>query len=273
MNSTASAPPSAPPGRFRDRFLPLFLLGLLGVATLPLAIAPMVREQQLPPEIARLPMAVIVALSLINPTLLLAIGTALGTWLAHRLGLVSHIVRRREAGAPLRPRLRAELALAFGLGIIVAIATTLLDLAFAPHLGAAWTKAAAELDDEGTWRGLVGGMLYGGITEELMLRWGFLTLVAWIGWRLFQRRKGVPGPGIMWSAIILAAVLFGLGHLPAVAAITPLTSMLVVRTVLLNALAGVVFGWLFWRRSLESAMLAHASAHVGFALMALAGVV
>jgi hypothetical protein len=165
----------------------------------------MVREQQLPPEIARLPMAVIVALSLINPTLLLAIGTALGTWLAHRLGLVSHIVRRRETGAPLRPRLRAELALAFGLGITVAIATTLLDLAFAPHLG--------------------------------------------------------------------AAVLFGLGHLPAVAAIAPLTSMLVVRTVLLNALAGVVFGWFFWRRSLESAMLAHASAHVGFALMALAGMV
>ncbi len=136
--------------------------------------------------------------------------------------------------------MRAELALAFGLGITVAIATTLLDLAFAPHLGAAWTKAAAELDHEGTWRGLVGGMLYGGITEELMLRWGFLTLVAWIGWRLFQPRKGVPGPGIMWSAIILAAVLFGLGHLPAVAAIAP---------------------------------RAHASAHVGFALMALAGVV
>jgi membrane protease YdiL (CAAX protease family) len=77
----------------------------------------------------------------------------------------------------------------------------------------------------------------------------------------------------MWGAIILAAVLFGVGHLPAVSAIAPLTSMLVMRTVLLNALGGIVFGWLFWRRSLESAMLAHASAHVGFALVRLGGVV
>jgi membrane protease YdiL (CAAX protease family) len=36
-----------------------------------------------------------------------------------------------------------------------------------------------------------------------------------------------------------------------------------VRTVLLNALGGVLFGWLFWRRSLEVAMVAHAAFHVG----------
>jgi hypothetical protein len=34
--------------------------------------------------------------------------------------------------------------------------------------------------------------------------------------------------------------------------------------VLLNALGGVLFGWLFWRRSLEAAMVAHATTHVGF---------
>jgi hypothetical protein len=233
----------------------------------------MIREQPLPPEIASLPMPAVVALSLINPTLFLAISTALGAWLAHRLGLVSHIVRRRETGAPLWPDLRAALPLAFALGLAVATATTLLDLAFAPHLGPAWAEATAKLEDQSAWRGLVSGMLYGGITEELMLRWGFLTLVAWVGWRFFQRREGAPGPGIMWGAIILAAVLFGVGHLPAVSAIAPLTSMLVMRTVLLNALGGIVFGWLFWRRSLESAMLAHASAHVGFALVRLGGVV
>lgn len=29
-------------------------------------------------------------------------------------------------------------------------------------------------------------------------------------------------------------------------------------------LGGVVFGWLYWRRSLETAMVAHATVHVGF---------
>ena len=32
---------------------------------------------------------------------------------------------------------------------------------------------------------------------------------------------------------------------------------MVARTVLLNAVAGVVFGWLYWKRGLEMAMLAH----------------
>ena len=34
----------------------------------------------------------------------------------------------------------------------------------------------------------------------------------------------------------------------------------VVRTVLLNAIGGAVFGWLFWRRGLEMAVVAHVSA-------------
>jgi membrane protease YdiL (CAAX protease family) len=37
--------------------------------------------------------------------------------------------------------------------------------------------------------------------------------------------------------------------------------------VALNAIGGIVFGWLYWRRSLEAAMVAHASAHVGFAML------
>jgi hypothetical protein len=41
-----------------------------------------------------------------------------------------------------------------------------------------------------------------------------------------------------------AAVLFGLGHLGAVAAELPLTTPLVMRTVALNAAGGIVFGWL-----------------------------
>ena len=47
--------------------------------------------------------------------------------------------------------------------------------------------------------------------------------------------------------------------------------MRVLRVVSLNALAGLFFGWLFWRYHLEAAMLAHASAHVGFALLAWTG--
>jgi hypothetical protein len=53
--------------------------------------------------------------------------------------------------------------------------------------------------------------------------------------------------------------------------VVSLTPIVVIRTVLLNALGRVVFGWLFWRRSLEAAMVAHGSVHIVFALFSVAG--
>ena len=36
-----------------------------------------------------------------------------------------------------------------------------------------------------------------------------------------------------------------------------LTPLVIARTLVLNGLAGVVFGWLYWRRGLLAAMVAH----------------
>jgi hypothetical protein len=60
--------------------------------------------------------------------------------------------------------------------------------------------------------------------------------------------------------------VFAAGHLPAAGAIAPLTADVVLRILLLNAVAGFVFGWLYWKASLEAAMLAHATVHVVFAI-------
>jgi hypothetical protein len=50
----------------------------------------------------------------------------------------------------------------------------------------------------------------------------------------------------------------------------PLDAAILARTLILNGLAGLLFGWLFARRDLLAAILAHASAHLGFALVAVA---
>ncbi|PLS80150.1 MAG: hypothetical protein CYG59_09460 [Chloroflexi bacterium] len=107
-------------------------------------------------------------------------------------------------------------------------------------------------------------MLYGGITEELLLRWGLMSALAWLMWRVLQKKRNQPRPAIVWTANIASAGLFGVGHIPAAAAFLTLSAPLIVQIVLVNALAGIVFGWLFWRRSLEAAMVAHAMAHVVF---------
>ncbi len=79
-----------------------------------------------------------------------------------------------------------------------------------------------------------------------------------------------PPPWIFFVAIAVAAVLFGLGHLPLAASLWPLTFAVVLRTILLNAIGGIVFGWLFWRWGFECAVIAHLAAD--FALQGLGAV-
>lgn len=104
------------------------------------------------------------------------------------------------------------------------------------------------------WQGLLAS-LYGGIDEEILLRLGVMTVLVWlIAWLTRSRH---PAGWIYWAGTLLAAILFGLGHLPATAALVALTPLIVTRAVVLNGLAGVVFGWLYWRRGLLAAMVAH----------------
>lgn len=99
--------------------------------------------------------------------------------------------------------------------------------------------------------------LYGGITEELLTRFGLLSLLAFAGWRILTPTAPAPPGYVVWTAIVLAAVLFGAGHLPATAKVADLTPRVISRALLLNGLAGVLFGWLFWQFGLVAAMVSH----------------
>jgi membrane protease YdiL (CAAX protease family) len=106
-------------------------------------------------------------------------------------------------------------------------------------------------------------VLYGGITEEVLLRWGLMTAFTWLAWRFFQGKRGAVRPGLTWLALAVSALLFAVGHLPAAAYfIGALTGPVVFFVIGLNTTFGLLFGWLFWRRGLESAMVAHAMTHL-----------
>jgi hypothetical protein len=246
---------------FLKPFFAIFLVGLVGVLSLLLIIQvdDLVAAQ---PELADLPPALIAVLALLNPLILLVIATAVGCLLAHRVGLVSLISEWAAFGKPLLSRLRPHILLGLVAGLVFSIVVLVLDAAFLPLIGE--DLQAIEVGEADLLPQLVMGMLYGGITEEILLRWGFMSLLVWLGWLLFSRSRPRPSKGVVWTAIVIAAILFGVGHLPALAALVPLTTMLIIRTVLLNAIGGVLFGWLFWRYNLEVAMISHAATHIGF---------
>ena len=249
----------------RRQFLALFALGFLGVLSIAPMAARVIRSKPLPPDAPQLPAGVLAALSLVQPTLLLAAAVAIGLRFAPRLGLRSYVAEAIATGAPIWPPLRRDVPIAIALAVAEMGITFALELAFKPFMGVAWQRLEQAENPLGApVTALLSGVLYGGITEELMMRWGFMSLVAWLVWRVAGKRaEGPPPPWIMWTAIVLSAVVFGVGHLPVLSGLVPLTPVIAARTVLLNAVAGVVFGWLFWRRSLEAAMIAHAGSHVG----------
>jgi len=246
QNNANHQTPNAETGElltFGKGFLTLLLLGLLGAGVLFL-LAP-------------------AAISFVDIALLV-VAVAAGALLAQRVRLTSLIADRVARRVPIMPRLRPQLLPAFATGLVLAFLITLLDFALLLLTGVD-TQSMPSVQTYPLPQ-LIAGIFYGGITEELLLRWGLMTLLAWLGWRVARKPDARPGNAVMWGAIILAALLFGAAHLPALAAATELTAVLVIRTVLLNAAAGVAYGWLFWRLSLEAGMLAHAATHVGFAL-------
>ncbi|MFK7810323.1 MAG: CPBP family glutamic-type intramembrane protease, partial [Saprospiraceae bacterium] len=85
----------------------------------------------------------------------------------------------------------------------------------------------------------------------------------WLGWKIFRNKALQPGPVITWAGIILAAVLFGMGHLPMLfASIAEVSNFSIFYIIVANMLLGVPAGWLFWKKGLEAAIIAHIFGHV-----------
>ena len=243
--------------------LALFALGMTGVVALAAFAAPSLRAV---PGLEALPFPVLVALAAVNSTVLLAVFVLLGAATAPRVGLRSHVYAWATRRGADRDRFRDSVRIAVGLGTALFALVAVLDAAFAPFVR---PGGGTVVSDAESLRALAGSipmrLLYGGITEELLLRWGLMAPIAWAIWRVrgrLGRATGTPSDATMWAAIVASAVLFGVGHLPALATSLGLTPALVVRTVVLNAVVGLGLGWLFWRRSLEAAMVAHATFHV-----------
>ncbi|WP_286922578.1 CPBP family glutamic-type intramembrane protease [Marinobacter sp.] len=97
----------------------------------------------------------------------------------------------------------------------------------------------------------------------MLVRWGLMTTLVWLGWRVLQRGKAAPSGIVVWLGIGLSALLFGVSHVPSVVAAVGSVPLTIVAYITLgNALFGLVAGILFWRYGLEAAITAHVLAHV-----------
>jgi membrane protease YdiL (CAAX protease family) len=90
-----------------------------------------------------------------------------------------------------------------------------------------------------------------------------MTLLVWLVWRVLQKGQGKPRRAWFVSAIVISSVVFGLGHLPLVRALAvDFTVVIVGYIVVANSLFGFIAGYLYWKRGLEAAIIAHMLTHV-----------
>ena len=237
-------------------FLIIWGLGMLGtVLVIPYSLA-LSRERQ--PQ-SSLPLPALLALSLLQNGVILGLAVGLGLVAARATGLGAPFISAWAAGRSALAGLADLLPLAVGAGLLVGALLVALELAvFLPHLP---EKLRQMNPQTGPFNGFLASF-YGAFTEEILTRLFLFSGAAWLLGLFWQAPGGQPAAGAFWSANLLAALLFGLAHLPATAAVTPLTPLVVTRALVLNGFAGLVFGLVYWRFGLEAAMVAHFSADI-----------
>ena len=230
----------------------LFILGMFGVFSL------LSMEVSLPAEAEKIIADQFTTqqlkwLSLINPTILLIITVVVGTLLHEKVNLDVPLIKgliRNEKNRNIRK------IIIFGLagGIIAGISLVLVGEVYELFLPKEFSKLGENIQTS-----LAVRFLYGGITEEIMMRFGLMTFIVWLLSSLFKSLN----VKMYWAGILVASLLFAIGHFPVVfqALVSP-SALLLSYVVLGNSIGGIIFGWLYWKRGLESAFIAHIIAHV-----------
>lgn len=233
--------------------LVLGFLGLIGMVSI------LTMDIPLPPEIQELmnesfSPTQIKLLIMINPLILLIAAVVVGTLLYQKVHLQVPIIEKC-VGIGNEPVDFMGIIKSGTLGgVIAGIIVVLVVVIFKPFMAAEYEQLTQALQPT-----LAARFLYGGITEEIYLRFGLMTLIVWISAKALKGTK----PAAYWIGIVLAALIFAIGHFPVVFNTIESPGTILLTYVLIgNSVGGLIFGWLYWKKGLESAFLAHIFIHV-----------
>lgn len=225
----------------------LFGLGLLGITSL-LWVAPPTLPPGLEMETTTLRWA-----TLVNPILLLIVSIAMGTLLKDTAGVKLRILDPKEDES-FHSVFYSLIQPFFALTAISALGVLLI------FLGTCWGFDPAYKEVlNGPGLPFWTRILYGGITEEILMRYGLMTLLLWILKEINRPNSQVQ----FWIANILTAMFFATGHLPALFNEVPSPSIWTLIYILGgNFCAGLCFGYAFWKYGLILAILTHMGFHL-----------
>jgi membrane protease YdiL (CAAX protease family) len=201
--------------------------------------------------------AILLLLTIVQNLVLFAVAVFFGLILSKQIRMGLPILQGILEGKNQTKELKSIMTPSLCLGVLAGILIVLLNIPFnklTPELRLLEVSAS-------TGKAFLASF-YGGIAEEVLLRLFLVSLFVWITFKIKKTKEGCPTDFGIWLSIILASIIFGLGHLPVTAQITSLTEIVIIRAIVLNSIGGIIFGWLYWKKGLESAMIAHFSADI-----------
>jgi membrane protease YdiL (CAAX protease family) len=227
----------------------IWIVGMIGVLAMTFVMLPVLISQH-PQRAPRVPVWVALVAASAQGGVFLALFVWGGAVFSPRVGLRAPVFEALIAGHSLGAALLPQLLP----GIIGGLAAAIVPWYFTSH---------GLIFEIHTPQSLLVAVLYGGITEEIFMRWGLMTLLVWSGWRVLQRSHGQTSSAIVWAAIVISAVIFGAGHLPATHILLGhLTRSTIASVIAGGSVFGVIVGYLYRRYGLESAMVCHGLSHV-----------
>ena len=187
-------------------------------------------------------------------------GAGIGLWVARKIGLGAPYLESWLDGAP-RPA--QPLSSIVWPALFWATATAIIafgvDAFFRYALGV--TTPAPEIHARiavAWWRSGLAS-LWAPWAEEIFDRLFLLSLLAWLGMKLFRVSGEGRGRWIaLWIANLATALFFGWYHISNEELfVNPVPFIVALRTVLIILPVGLAFGWIYIRRGLEAAILSH----------------
>ncbi|MCI5533815.1 MAG: CPBP family glutamic-type intramembrane protease [Firmicutes bacterium] len=197
-------------------------------------------------------------LTMLQSTIYAIIASVLGYFLADRIGLLRPFAFKKDILEKTVPAI-----ILFG---ILLTADYFVIGPFIPEVAADYEKGISAAY-------FISSLTYGGVVEEILMRWFFMSLIAWILILIFARKtqKTELPDWIFIAANITAALLFAAGHLPATMAFFGrISPLILVRCFVLNGGFALVFGRFYRKYGIQYAMLAHFGLHLISKLILLA---
>lgn len=109
--------------------------------------------------------------------------------------------------------------------------------------------------------GLDGCVLYGGIVEEVIARWGLMNAVAFFGLILVNEASST----LIVLSLLFSSLIYAIGQVPFYLAAGCTSNRRVVYSIVfLSFSQSLLFGFLFWHYGLISAIMGHMLFHFGW---------